>query len=178
MNVHKRGGKPINRYITNHQIRAKQVRVINTDGSQVGVVSIEEGIKTAENQGLDLLLISPDTDPPVCKIVDLGQHKYEQSKKNKNAKKSKAQVIKEIKLSPKISENDLQTKVKLGKKFLTKSYQIKLSVFFKGRENARKEMGVVVMQKYLDEIGDLGTQQGEIAAGHRSLYIIIQPNKQ
>ena len=172
-----RGGSASKRYITNNQIKSREIRLIGADGSQVGIVQTTEAIRLAEEQSLDLLLLTPDTDPPVCKIVNLGQHKYEQSKKNKQAKKNKPQVTKEIKLSPKISDNDFQTKLRLGQKFLGKSYNVKLSVFFKGRENARKDLGNVLIERYIEEIKDLGSLQGDIAPGHRSIYVIIQPLK-
>lgn len=123
-----------------------------------------------------MLLISPDTDPPVCKIVDIGEYKYKQSKKEKLARKgSKTQVIKELKLSPKISDHDYTTRLNQGRKFLGKSYTVKLSCFFRGRENARQDLGKIVLERYLEDIADIGVANGEISSGHRSIYIMISP---
>ena len=124
----------------------------------------------SQNQNLDLLLVTEDAKPPVCKIVDFGQYKYEQQKKRKLAKKnSKTQVVKEIKLSPKISENDFQVRVKMAQKFLTKGYAIKLTVWFKGREASRKDLGKVVIDRFLETIQDLGEASGTLSHSHRSI---------
>ena len=113
----------------------------------------------------------------MCKIVDIGEYKYKQSKKEKLARKgSKTQVVKELKLSPKISDHDYLTRLNQGRKFLSKSYAVKLSVFFKGRENARQDLGKVVLERYIQDIIDIGVANGDISSGHRSLYIMISPS--
>jgi len=124
----------------------------------------------SQNQNLDLLLVTEDSDPPVCKIVDFGQYKYEQQKKEKQAKKnSKTQVVKEVKLSPKISDNDFNVRVKMGQKFLSKGYGIKLTVWFKGREAARKDLGQVVIDRYLEQISETGEAVGTPSYSQRSI---------
>jgi len=141
-------------------------------------MSIEQARQSAAEVELDLLLVSSETDPPVCKVVDFGRYKYKQRKKERLAKKgSKAQVIKELKMSPKISDNDYQVRVNLGRKFLTKGYNIKLLIFFKGREIAHQGLGQVILERYLEDVKDLGAPIGEMDKGQRNLYIMISPGQ-
>ncbi len=130
----------------------------------------------ALEQELDLLLIAPNSVPPVCKIVDYGQFRYEQKKKDKQSKKaSKAQIIKELKLTPKISANDYMVRLNSGIKFLQKGYKIKLSVFFKGREMTHPEIGRAVLTRYLEEIKPYGLPETDIVQSNRSLIVILNP---
>ncbi len=144
----------------------------------MGVLSIEDARSHSETTGLDLVLIAPDTTPPVCKVVDYGQFKYEQRKKEKQSKKgSKVQVVKELKMSPKISDHDYQVRVNRGLEFLGKSYQLKISVKFKGREITRKEFGEKVIERFLEDVKDHGKATSAIMQGHRSIYVIVSPIK-
>jgi translation initiation factor IF-3 len=121
-------------------------------------------------------LVSPDAKPPVAKLVDFGQFRYEQQKKEKIAKKSgKNHVLKELKLSPKISEHDYQVRISSGRKFLTKGYKIKVSVFFKGREMAHPEIGREILSRYIQDVSDLGQQEADIIRANRSMLVIINP---
>ncbi len=164
------------KYILNHQIRASEVRLIGADGSQVGVVRIDDALRQAETDGLDLLLVSPEAKPPVCKIVDFGQYRYEQQKKEKNAKKgSRGNVIKELKLSPKISEHDYQVRVTNGKKFLEKGYKVKATVVFKGREITHPELGRGVMERYIEDLKELGQAESSVVQAGRTLTMVIGP---
>lgn len=166
----------IKKYIINERIRAKEVRLIDDEGKQVGIIEIEKARDLVEKKGLDLLLVSPDANPPVCRMIDFGQFRYEQQKKEKQARKSsKTNVVKELKFSPKISEHDYQVRMTSGKKFLQKGYKIKLSVFFKGREATHPEIGSELLKRYISEIEELGTQEGNFISSRRSIIAFVNP---
>ena len=130
----------------------------------------------ASSEGLDLLLISDASNPPVCKIVNIGQYRYAQQKKEKLAKKNtKIQVIKELKFSPKISDHDYNVRLRSGIKFLQKGNLLKVSVFFKGRERSHPELGKDLLNRYLEDIKEYGEVSTGLTQSHRSLYLIISP---
>ncbi|MDE7233076.1 MAG: translation initiation factor IF-3, partial [Lachnospiraceae bacterium] len=130
-------GRKISDLFINEQIRDREVRVIGEDGEQLGVMPTKEALKLAEEAGVDLVKIAPTAKPPVCKIVDYGKFKYEQARKDKEAKKKQKIVeIKEIRLSPNIDTNDLNTKVNAARKFITKGDRVKVTLRFRGREMA------------------------------------------
>lgn len=123
---------------------------------------------------MDLLLISENSNPPVCKLVNYGQFMYQQKKKEKSARKS-AQVTKELKMSPKISEHDFQVRLNKAKTFLGKRYKIKLTIFFRGREIVHKDLGEQLAQRFLDELKDLGTSDSQLTKAGRNFVVIISP---
>ena len=128
-------GKTISDLMINEQIRDKEVRVIGEEGDQLGIMSSKEALKLAEDAGLDLVKIAPTAKPPVCKIVDYGKYRYELSRKEKEAKKKQRIIeVKEIRLSPNIDTNDLNTKINAAKKFLSKGDRVKVTLRFRGRE--------------------------------------------
>ena len=130
-------GKTISELMINEQIRDKEVRVIGEDGEQLGIMSSKEAMKLAEDAGLDLVKIAPTAKPPVCKIVDYGKYRYELARKEKEAKKKQKVIeVKEIRLSPNIDTNDLNTKINAAKKFLAKGDRVKVTLRFRGREMA------------------------------------------
>ena len=132
----------------NKGIRASQVRVIGSDGTQIGIVPIEEALRVAGEESLDLVEVSPDAKPPVCKIMDFGKYKYEQTKKKQEAKrKQRSTQIKEIKVRPKTNDHDLETKVKHIKKFISKNDKVKITLVFRGREFMLKEQANAVLNK-------------------------------
>ena len=132
--------KTISDLFINEQIRDKEVRVIGEDGEQLGIMSAKEALKLAEEAGVDLVKIAPTAKPPVCKIVDYGKFKYEQTRKEKEAKKKQKVVeIKEIRLSPNIDTNDLNTKINAAKKFISKGDRVKVTLRFRGREMAHMQ---------------------------------------
>jgi translation initiation factor IF-3 len=132
----------------NKGIRAAQVRVIGSDGEQIGIIPIEEALKLAGEESLDLVEVSPDAKPPVCKIMDFGKYKYEQTKKKQEAKrKQKSTQIKEIKVRPKTNDHDLGTKVKHIEKFISKNDKVKVTMVFRGREFMLKEQAGLVLEK-------------------------------
>jgi translation initiation factor IF-3 len=146
------------------------------DGDQLGVMSLQHAIEMAKDQDLDLLLISEQATPPVCKIVNFGQFRYQQQKKEKKAKKNtKTQIIKELKLTPKISDHDYHVRLKNGIKFLQKGYLIKIAVFFKGREMTHPEIGKNLLNRYKEDIKEYGDVSTSLTQGHRTLYFVINP---
>ena len=132
----------------NKGIRASQVRVIGSDGEQIGIVPIEEALRVAGEEDLDLGEVSPEANPPVCKIMDFGKFKYEQTKKKQEAKrKQKSTQIKEIKVRPKTDDHDLETKVRHIEKFISKNDKVKITLVFRGREFILKEQANKVLEK-------------------------------
>ncbi len=134
----------------NKGIRATQVRVIGADGEQIGIVPIEEALRIAGEDSLDLVEVSPDAKPPVCKIMDFGKFKYEQTKKKQEAKrKQKSTQIKEIKVRPKTSDHDLETKAKHIEKFISKNDKVKVTLVFRGREFTLREQANSILEKMI-----------------------------
>jgi translation initiation factor IF-3 len=141
----------------NKQIRAKEVFVIDTEGEQKGVMRTYDAIKLADEVGLDLVEVSPNANPPVCKILDFGRYRYEQEKRLREAKKNQTIIkMKEIRMQPKIERHDLVTKSKFIGEFLTEGNKVKVSIRFRGRELAHTELGKVVLDKILNEITEMG----------------------
>ena len=133
------------------------MRLIGVDGKQVGIVSIQEALRRAGKEGLDLVEVAPNANPPVCRIMDYGKYKYEQKKKQQQAKKKQAQVqIKEIKLRPKIEEHDFQFKLKHIKRFLTEDKaRVKVMIWFRGREVVHKDLGKALLDRIIEEVKDI-----------------------
>ena len=135
----------------NKGIRATEVRVIGSDGGQIGIVSVAEALRIAESEDLDLVEVSPDARPPVCKIMDHGKYKYELTKKKQEAKrKQKSVQIKEIKVRPKTGDHDLATKVKHVEKFISNNDKVKITLVFRGREFMLKEQANVILEKIVE----------------------------
>ena len=146
----------------NEEIRADEVRCIGDDGQVYGIISKDEALQIAQREGLDLVLIAPDAKPPVCKIMDYGKFRYQQEKKQKEAKKKqKAIEIKEIKLSVKIAQNDINVKVKHVKEFIDDGKHVRFRVFLKGREMNSPETGVVLLNKIYEQIQDFCSREKE-----------------
>ena len=139
----------------NDDITADSVRLIDADGEQVGVVSVAEGIGMADEAGLDLVEVSPNASPPVCKILDYGKYKYEAQKKaNEARKKQKTIDVKEIKMRPGIEEHDYQVKMRSVRKFLDNGDKVKMTIRFRGREMAHQDLGVRVLDRVRDELDE------------------------
>lgn len=152
------------------------MRLIGDDGTQHGIVPIESAMTMARDGNLDLMLVSETSDPPVCKLVNFGQFKYQQRKKEKQAqKKSKSHVIKELKLSAKISEHDLMVRVNHGREFLEKGFKVKVSVSFRGREIIHPELGRQNVDKFVDLLRENGTLEGQVSQSGRSLIAFLNP---
>lgn len=163
----------------NRQIRAARVRLIGSDGRQVGVVNLREALQMAEQEGLDLVEIAPNVDPPVCKVIDYGKYRYDQTKREKESKKSQHQIkVKEIKLKPNIDEHDFLTKQKQARTFLEKGNKVKISCFFRGREMAYPELGEKVVKKMIEGLEDISQAEAPPKLMGRSMLVILNPAPQ
>lgn len=160
----------------NREIRAKEVRLINEKGDNIGVVSIQEAQKMANEAKLDLLEISPNTNPPVCKIMDYGKYNYEQQKKKAQAKKKQKVVeLKELKFSPNIEKHDYDVKLKKAKQFLESGNKVKFSVRFKGREITHKEEGKKVFENVIEDLKDHAQIDLQPKFEGRNMVMILSP---
>jgi translation initiation factor IF-3 len=139
----------------NEAIRAPKIRLIDENGNMIGVVSVREGLEMAVEAGLDLVEISPNVDPPVCKILDYGKYKFEsQKKKAAERKKQKIVEIKEVQMRPMIEENDYQTKLRNIKRFIAEDDKVKITMRFKGRQMAHQEIGMDILKRVIDDMGE------------------------
>ena len=160
----------------NQQIRISPVRLIDSDGSQVGVVPLEEARQRAMERDLDLVEVAPTARPPVCRIMDYGKYKYQENKKAREAKKKQHVIqMKELKLRSKIDEHDLQFKLRHARKFLEKHYKVKVTMVFRGREVVHKDLGERILQRVYDEVSDLAGQEGEIKMEGRNMILVLTP---
>ena len=160
---------------TNEKISATQVRVINSDGKNLGTLSTQEAINIAKQKGLDLIEISPKANPPVCKIIDIGKYKYDlQKKANKAKKKQKTVNLKEIKLRPVTEIHDYNFKIKNAQKFLSKGDKVKFTVLFKGREMQHTNLGYNLMNRIINDTSTLGKVEVRPKFEGRQIIMIIQ----
>lgn len=160
----------------NEEIRDKEVRLIGESGEQLGIMSAKQALELATAQELDLVKISPNAVPPVCKIMDYGKYKYESAKREKESKKKqKVVVMKELRLRPAIEENDLKTKAKMGTKFLANGDKLKVSVRFRGRELGHKDIGFIVLDKFVELVQEQGTPVGKPKMEGNSLVLMVEP---
>ena len=149
-------GKTISELMINEQIRDKEVRLIGESGEQLGIMSAKDALKLAEEAGVDLVKIAPTANPPVCRIVDYGKYKYEQLRKEKEAKKKQKVVeVKEIRLSPNIDTNDLNTKMTAARKFITKGDRVKVTLRFRGREMAHMNSSKHILDDFAESLSDV-----------------------
>jgi translation initiation factor IF-3 len=141
----------------NHLIRVLEVRVINSDGEQLGVMPTDKARELADEQGLDLVEVSPTAAPPVCRITDYGKYKYEKAKRVRQSKKKQHTIqVKEIKLRPKTEEHDYQFKKRHAEEFLGKSFKVKFTIIFRGRELSHKDMGARILDRMKDDLAHVG----------------------
>ena len=162
----------------NEQIRDREVRVIGETGEQLGIMSSMEARRLAEEAGLDLVKISPNAKPPVCKIIDYGKFKYEKARKEKDAKKKQHIVeIKEIRMSPNIDENDMNTKISAAKKFLTKGDRVKVTLRFRGREMAHMQQSAHILTDFADALTDCAVVDKAPKVEGRSLTMFLAAKK-
>ncbi|HOE17499.1 MAG TPA: translation initiation factor IF-3 [Syntrophorhabdaceae bacterium] len=160
----------------NEKIRAREVRLIDDSGKQFGIVATIEALRMAREQDLDLVEISPKTNPPVCKIMDYGKFKYQLAKKAHEAKKKQAVIqIKEMKLGLKIEEHDLAFKIKHMKGFLGDGYKVKVIIMFKGREVLHIDMGEKLAQKVIESVKDAGVLEQKLRFDGRNIVMIFAP---
>ena len=160
----------------NERIRALDVQVIGSDGGNIGTLPLNKAIELAKQEGLDLIEISPNANPPVCKIMDMGKYKYDlQKKANVAKKKQKTVALKEIKLRPGTDTHDYNFKIKNAKKFITKGDKVKFTVKFKGREMQHTELGKELMNKIIEETKDIAKVESRPKFEGRQMVMIIQP---
>ena len=160
----------------NERIRAPEVQVISSEGKNLGTLSTKEAINIAKQEGLDLIEISPNANPPVCKIIDIGKYKYDQQKKaHKAKKKQKIMNLKEIKLRPVTEIHDYNFKIKNAQRFLTKGDKVKFTVQFRGREMQHTDLGYDLMKRITDDTASLGKIEVKPKFEGRQIIMIIQP---
>lgn len=167
---------PAQRVRINKNIRVREVRVIDPDGNQVGILPINEALSAAMDFGLDLVEVSPNATPPVCKIMDYGRYKYEQTKKLQEAKKKQTTFqLKEIKVRPKTGEHDLQTKLGHVRKFLERKDKVKVTVMFRGREIALSNRGRELLEKIANRMDDLAVVEQYPKFEGRTMMMVLAP---
>lgn len=160
----------------NREIRASRVRVIDSDGNQLGVLTLLDAIQRAEQIGLDLVEISASADPPVCKIIDFGKFRYQQTKKEKESKKSQHQVkVKEIKVKPNTDEHDLQTKLRHARKFIEEGNKVKITCNFRGREMMHPEFGRKIIERMCTDLGDIAASEANPKFFGKTLSVVLAP---
>ena len=162
----------------NEQIRAKEVRLVSSDGEQLGVVSIAEAMAKAEEAELDLVLIAPTAKPPVCKIIDYSKYKYELARREKEAKKKQKVIeVKEVRLSANIDTNDLNTKIGAARKFLEKGNKVKVTLRFRGREMARMFKSKYILDDFAEALSEVAVIDKPSKAEGRSLVMFLSAKK-
>ena len=161
---------------TNVQITASEVRVISSTGAQLGIISIREALNYAEDEGYDLVEVSPDAKPPVCKIIDYGKLKYKEQKSKKEAKKKQKTIeVKEIKMRPGIDTHDYQVKVKALKKFISGGNKVKVSMRFRGREMEHQNLGLDLLKKLTEEVSEYAKVEVPPKSEGKQIMIILVP---
>jgi len=173
-----RGRRDRGNYVKkNERIRAREIRLIGADGKQIGIVSRDEALKAAKAAGLDLVEISSNTNPPICRILEFGKYMYEEAKRKKEnkAKGSSSSKIKEVKFRVRTEEHDYMTKLRHGEEFLYKGNKLKLSLMFRGRENEHKNLGVDVVAKAAEDLSHVGQADGTPRLSGRHVNLIMSP---
>ena len=167
-------GKTISELFINEQIRDKEVRLIGADGEQLGIMSSRDAQKLADEAGLDLVKIAPTAKPPVCKIIDYGKYRYEQARKEKDAKKKQKTIeLKEIRLSPNIEANDLNTKVNNARKFIEKGNKVKITLRFRGREMAHMNSSKHILDDFAQALADIAVVEKAPKVEGRSIGMVL-----
>lgn len=162
--------------IINESIRARELRVIDSTGEQLGVKTRQEALELAKRANLDLVLIAPNAKPPVARVMDYGKYRYEQQKKEKEArKKQKVINVKEVRLSPTIEENDFNTKLRNGRKFIQKGDKVKASIRFRGRAITHSEIGKKVLDRFAKECEDIAVIESKPKMDGRNMFLVLAP---
>lgn len=158
----------------NEQIRDREIRLIGADGEQLGIMSAREAMKIAQEAELDLVKIAPAAKPPVCKIIDYGKYKYEQARKEKEAKKKQKTVeVKEVRLSPNIDTNDLNTKINNAKKFISKGNKVKVTLRFRGREMAHVQQSKHILDDFAETLADVAVVEKPAKMEGRAMSMVL-----
>ena len=165
------------RFRINNRIRAPQVRLIDDEGGQLGIVQLREALAIAEERGLDLMEVAPNAVPPVCRIVDYGKFRYEQTKKDREARKNQKQAeLKEVRLKPKTDDHDLEVKAKQARKFLLGGDKVKFTVRFRGREIFHPDIGREMLEQMAEELRDVATVEQRPLMEGRALSLMLAPS--
>ena len=163
----------------NEQIRDREIRVIGSDGEQLGIMSARDAMKLARDAELDLVKIAPNAKPPVCKIIDYGKYRYELARKEKEAKKKqKTMEVKEVRLSPNIDVNDLNTKANQARKFITKGYKVKVTLRFRGRELAHINYSKQILDSFYEKLEDVAVVDKAPKMEGRSMVMFLSEKRQ
>ncbi|MEQ9618173.1 MAG: translation initiation factor IF-3 [Deltaproteobacteria bacterium] len=160
----------------NQRIRAREVRLVDVGGEQLGVVPIREALNISEERGVDLVEVAPNANPPVCRLMDYGKYKYE-LKKQANAKKQKTQTVKEVKFRPNIGEHDLDVKINRIREFLEDENKAKIRIFFRGREIVHPEIGRMLANKIVERVADVGGVDMAPRLEGKNLIMVLSPKK-
>jgi translation initiation factor IF-3 len=164
---------------TNERIRVREVRLIGADGEQVGIVETDKAREMAREADMDLVEVAPDSRPPVCKILDYSKYKYEQEQKAKAARKHQTQVnVREIKLRPKIADHDYETKKGHVERFLNKKDKVKVTIMFRGREQAHPERGRWLLDRLTEDLGEMATVDQAPQREGRNMHMVLGPGKE
>ena len=162
--------------LVNHKIRSREVRVVDSEGEQLGVMPLEEALRLAQEKNLDLVNVAPQARPPVCRIMDFGRYKYEQSKRDKEArKKQKTTAVKEVKMRPGIDEHDFQVKKRNALRFLENGDKVKVTIIFRGRQITHPELGRKQCQKMASELEEVATVEREPRMEGRNMVMFLAP---
>ena len=162
----------------NERIRAREIRVIGDDGEQFGILSVNEAIALAAEKNLDLVEISPNATPPVCKIMDYGKYKYEKTKKDKeNKKKQKNVVVKELRIKPHIDEHDKETKISQIKKFIEKEHKVKVSLILTGRERLHADSAIKILDEFASHFEETAIVEKKYGKEQVQKFILLSPKK-
>ena len=162
----------------NAEIKVPRVRLVDAEGEQVGVVQLAQALRAAREADLDLVEVAPNADPPVCRIMDYGKHKYEQDQKEKEARRRQSQIsVKEIKMRPKISDNDYGTKSGHVRRFLNDGAKVRATIMFRGREMTHTELGKVLLDRLAEDMEDLATIEAYPKQDGRNMVMVLAPRK-
>lgn len=163
----------------NEEIRVREARVIDSNGQQLGIIPVREGMRVAAEQGLDLVEVAPQAKPPVCRIMDYGKYKYEQSKRERDARKKQRVInVKEVKIRPRIEEHDFQVKVRNARRFLTGGDKVKVTLMFRGREITHAALGRNLCLKFYKELESQASMEKEPKVEGRNMIMVLAPRTQ
>lgn len=169
---------PLNEPRSNEKIRAREVRLVDADGSQVGIVTIADALERAQRQDLDLVEVAPQANPPVCRIMDYGKFRYEESQRLKESRKKTVQItMKEVKFRPKIGKGDFDTKVRHMHEFLEEGHKVKVTLQFRGREVAHPELGTKILNAVIEQLGPVAKVDSHARLEGRNMTMVLSPEK-